>query len=728
MKCKTMTLYRNDECQNARVPRFPLVEVVQNADDLQRVVAYDHVCPMFKQNYRKDDNFIKANCSIFDVDNMESDDPNEWTNPDDIRSRFPEVQFYVSYSRNHMKPKGEKTARPKFHVYFPHKEFTDIQEYRKFKINVCTYFPQFDQNAKDVSHFFFGVLTPQVEYHDGTVLLSDFMQTISVSTSKKDVKTRKKSATTVQAVTTNIIPEGERNSTMYRYALSVLTRWGDVSDEAFRSFNEESCKCVPLLDEKELNSIWKNALTYYRESIKSSRDYVSPEQFNKAHNTFPLALPVVDQETMNSIQKIDKKYRKFTLDIARRLLKAFGITIKFNEMNRQIEIEGLPQQYRGEDSCNILETLMADIANTLRFKRSATPTIHDVFTVIAKENSYHPVIKLLDAEPWDNLDRLTDIFSIMGVNEEFHKTLIKKWALQTIAILYNSEDNPVTAQGVLVLQGEQGIGKTMFFRHLAIHERFFKGGATLDMNNKDSLMSSTKVWICELGEIDSTTKKEQSALKAFLTEQTDRFREPYARNEIVRSRRTSFCGTVNPKWYLRDETGNRRYWTIPVAHIDIAKLTSYSSDWYVQFWRQIKNELQKNPKGYLLTHDEQDKVNNSNADYETEIPSESEFFDTFNVDAPKSAWVWITAAEIALRLNDKYKHLNIRSENIGRQLIPRIQKRIGQEFERKTVNGKRLIHCPPSKTEEAPFDDYGIQAPPIHTEIVSDDTDEEIVF
>lgn len=96
---------------------------------------------------------------------------------------------------------------------------------------------------------------------------------------------------------------------------------------------------------------------------------------------------------------------------------------------------------------------------------------------------------------------------MLDVTDEFYQLLVKKWALQTIAVLYSRQDAPVAAQGVLVLQGAQGIGKTEFFRHLVISTDFFKGGATLDMSNKDSLISATQVWICELGEIDSTTKK-----------------------------------------------------------------------------------------------------------------------------------------------------------------------------------------------------------------------------
>lgn len=343
---------------------------------------------------------------------------------------------------------------------------------------------------------------------------------------------------------------------------------------------------------------------------------------------------------------------------------------------------------------NLLVTIVSDIAYILSFKRVTSSVAQDILHIIASENHYHPVISLLSERSWDNVDRLQTVYEILGLSDNHYQSLVKKWAIQTIAILYNSDDTPVTAEGVLVLQGKQGIGKTQFFRHLAIKDSFFKGGATLDMTNKDSLMSATKVWICELGEIDSTTKKEQSALKAFLTEQTDRYREPYARNEAVRSRRTSFCGTVNPQDYLRDETGNRRFWTIPVEEIDLKKIFELPSEWYVQFWRQILAIYKENPEGYLLTPEEKEFVNRNNREYEQLLFGEDEFMSCVDFQVDKSLWKWQSASEIANLLNEKYKNLRISSAKIGKLLV-RIGERMDMVFERKTVRGKRLILCPP---------------------------------
>ncbi len=104
-------------------------------------------------------------------------------------------------------------------------------------------------------------------------------------------------------------------------------------------------------------------------------------------------------------------------------------------------------------------------------------------------------MELLNKDGWDSIDRLNELYEIMNVTDDFHKILVRKWMLQTIAVLYNSTHNSVTAENMLVLQGAQGVGKTLLFRHLAIKNEFFLSGAVLDMRNKDTLMAATRVWI-----------------------------------------------------------------------------------------------------------------------------------------------------------------------------------------------------------------------------------------
>lgn len=695
-----MTLHYNTICQNEKNAVYPHKSTINSIVDLETVVSYDHVCAEYKDGYRKNSNFIQSNCSMFDVDNTETDNPDEWITPEHVREAFPDVPFYVSYSRNHMKQKGDKAPRPKFHLYFPDTVFTDSQEYSKHKKSVCNYFKKFDQNAKDAARFFFGVPNPKVEFYDGNMLLFDFMQTVSVSE-----ETNQKSTDT--EIKLDNIPEGQRNATMHQYALKVLTRYGADDGTAYQAFRNESQRCSPPLDNSELNQIWNGAVAYYNSDIKINADYVPPELYNLGVMNINFELPIVDYNELLKLCKVKKKKRIFNIDVCRMFLKTFGISIRYNDMSHDYEITAPTTVINGENRFELLATILEDTIIKLAYKRGRKAVIYGILDVIANENRYHPVIDLLKKEPWDNADRLTDLYHIMGISDEFHKVLVRKWLLQTIAILFNSNDKPISSQGILVLQGGQGIGKTEFLRHLAIKNEFFKGGSVLDMKNKDTIISATRVWICELGEIDSTTSKKQSELKAFITEQYDRYREPYARKEVKRLRKTSFCGTVNPTAYLTDETGNRRFWTIPVQSIDLNKVFSSDFEWYTQLWRQIYSEYKQNPMGYLLTNEEQNTLNRSNEKYETLLQGEDEFMTVFDTSADYSLWTnRLTAAQIADELNSRFKSLHISSMSVGKNLIPRIEKRTSKQFERKTIRGRNFILCPPfaeGKTYETPI-------------------------
>lgn len=656
-----MTLHYNTICQNEKNAVYPHKSTINSIVDLETVVSYDHVCAEYKDGYRKNSNFIQSNCSMFDVDNTETDNPDEWITPEHVREAFPDVPFYVSYSRNHMKQKGDKAPRPKFHLYFPDTVFTDSQEYSKHKKSVCNYFKKFDQNAKDAARFFFGVSNPKVEFYDGNMLLFDFMQTVSVSE-----ETNQKSTDT--EIKLDNIPEGQRNATMHQYALKVLTRYGADDGTAYQAFRNESQRCSPPLDNSELNQIWNGAVAYYNSDIKINADYVPPELYNLGVMNINFELPIADYNELLKLCKVKKKKRIFNIDVCRMFLKTFGISIRYNDMSHDYEITAPTTVINGENRFELLATILEDTIIKLAYKRGRKAVIYGILDVIANENRYHPVIDLLKKEPWDNADRLTDLYHIMGISDEFHKVLVRKWLLQTIAILFNSNDKPISSQGILVLQGGQGIGKTEFLRHLAIKNEFFKGGSVLDMKNKDTIISATRVWICELGEIDSTTSKKQSELKAFITEQYDRYREPYARKEVKRLRKTSFCGTVNPTAYLTDETGNRRFWTIPVQSIDLNKVFSSDFEWYTQLWRQIYSEYKQNPMGYLLTNEEQNTLNRSNEKYETLLQGEDEFMTVFDTSADYSLWTnRLTAAQIADELNSRFKSLHISSMSVGKK-------------------------------------------------------------
>lgn len=127
------TLYRSNCLEVPENCTYPHKVEVTGKDSLIEAVKHDYVCAEYQGNYRSNDNFIGSDCLPVDCDNDHSDDPDKWVYPSDVATAFPGVAFAVHYSRNHMKAKGGKAARPKFHVFFAIDRVIEPGQYSEMK-------------------------------------------------------------------------------------------------------------------------------------------------------------------------------------------------------------------------------------------------------------------------------------------------------------------------------------------------------------------------------------------------------------------------------------------------------------------------------------------------------------------------------------------------------------------------------------------------------------------
>ncbi len=598
---------------------YPFPAHIDSLESLKKAAAFDHVCAHYSdgrntkgriiKGYRSKRTFLSANCLPMDCDNtnpnpLEPDIPeNEWKTPSDVATAFPDVPFYVVYSRNHMKEKDGRPARPKFHVYFPIDPVSDIGRYEKLKEQVQIRFPAFDDNALDAARFFFGVDDPKVEYFDGNTLISNLIF-------------RDNSLPAV-------IPSGSRNATLISYAGKVLKRFGD-SDKAYEAYLAGVSRCEEPLDDEEVEQIWKNAVGFFHGTVEADPSYLTPEEFDS---------PDFDGGKMITSEDI------------RTALRKLNISVRLNVITGQVDIQGMPEKYSRSNAPNTLPTLLNDYFSH-RGIHVARQTIDDCLVLIEDENRFNPVEEMLLSTVWDKRDRLTDIQAILSI-DEISMVYVSKWLHQCVAMALNDDSEPYGADGVLVIQAPQGAGKTLFCRTLAVKSDWFAEGMTLDLDNKDSIIQATGKWISELGELDSTLKREQSALKAFLTAGKDTYRQPYAKVAVNKPRRTSFCATVNPKEFLNDETGSRRYWVIQPEKIDVQKLRELDEHWLRQLWAQIYESMYlPNPQGFRLTDDEREKLQKDNEQFSKPLPGEIEILDGLHWEAPIEKWEWKKTSEI----------------------------------------------------------------------------------
>ena len=267
---------------------YPNPVTVTDADTMRQAAAFDHVCAAYKQNYRSVDNFLKADCLPMDCDNDHSDDPDDWLTPFDVAMDFPGVGMIFVYSRSHMKQKGKRGPRPRFHVYFICTETTNSEIYSSWKDRLIADYPYFDDGAKDSARFLFGVKNAVVEVYDGEITIDEFL---ADSFAEWDA---------VQGQ----IPEGSRNKTMSHYAGRIIKRLGNT-EEAHKQFLKEAEKCSPPLDDAELAGIWGSAVKFGAK-VAAQEGYIPPEQYNQDFLLMPEDFSDVGQAIVLSREYMDR--------------------------------------------------------------------------------------------------------------------------------------------------------------------------------------------------------------------------------------------------------------------------------------------------------------------------------------------------------------------------------------------------------------------------------------
>ena len=361
--------------------------------------------------------------------------------------------------------------------------------------------------------------------------------------------------------------------------------------------------------------------------------------------------------------------------------------IRFNEMSHSFELMGFKwiKKVGGVDE---IEVLADEIRAFLHRKYSGTDHRQVVRHLhkIGADNIYNPVKEKLEAVKWDGSDRIDRLCCTLTPLDDFSRLLIRKWLIQCIAMLYN-DNSQYGAEGVLTLQGPEGIGKTSFFRSLVPEVAWFYEGAAIDLENKDSVRRATSRWICEIGECDYTTRKQQSNLKAFITQNEDRDRREYEQHEVHYPRKTSFCATVNNDEFLYDGE-NRRWWVLPITKVDLAALRELHKEVW-QLWAQVKELWTASSQSFRLDATEQQQLAQQNRKFQTKLVYEDVIEETFDWDSDKD--IWEEYSPRRLRAVLEVKNDDVR---LGKTLTRIIKKR---QLECRTLHGYRIVKLPPKK-------------------------------
>ncbi|HKQ68262.1 MAG TPA: virulence-associated E family protein [Polyangiaceae bacterium] len=197
--------------------------------------------------------------------------------------------------------------------------------------------------------------------------------------------------------------------------------------------------------------------------------------------------------------------------------------------------------------------------------------VYDAVRVLAEKIIVNPPRDWLEGLRWDGVRRVDGwLAKYLGAKPSDYVTSVGRWMfISAVARIFKPGCKVDT---MLVLEGPQGLKKSTTMRTI-FSDKWFSD-TPLDLNSKDRFVGLRHNWCHEFAELDALGKAEVARVKSFLSSQSDDFRPPYGKSNVKVERRCIFVGTVNDSEYLRDATGNRRFWPVRCGKIDIAALSA----------------------------------------------------------------------------------------------------------------------------------------------------------
>ena len=209
--------------------------------------------------------------------------------------------------------------------------------------------------------------------------------------------------------------------------------------------------------------------------------------------------------------------------------------------------------------------------------------VFDAVNVVASENKFHPVRDYLDGCTWDGVPRVeTVLIDYLGADDNaYTRAVTRKALVAAVARIYRPG---CKFDYMLTIRGQQGLGKSALIAKLG--GKWFSDSFTT-MQGKDAYEQVQGVWIMEVGELAGMRKAEAETIKLYISKQVDRFRPAYGRRLQEFPRQCIFIGTTNETQFLRDTTGNRRFWVVDTPNKPVKDMwEELTPEMVMQIWAE----------------------------------------------------------------------------------------------------------------------------------------------
>jgi predicted P-loop ATPase len=305
--------------------------------------------------------------------------------------------------------------------------------------------------------------------------------------------------------------------------------------------------------------------------------------------------------------------------------------IRYNELSRAIEVEGeLPWDrpdkfWRDADDAQ-LYGYVADQFGVQFPENRFTKAL----TIVADNRRFNPLRDYIKSLPeWDEVPRVdTLLIDYLGAADTPYTRAVTRATL--IGAISRVLEPGCKFDTVLVLDGKPGIGKSTLLRKLG--GNWFSDSLSLtDVRDKTAAEKIQGVWIMEVGEMQGTRKADVDVLKGFLSRQVDEYRPAYGRVVERHPRTAIICGTTNSTTgFLRDVTGNRRFWPVPVDGGGRLSVWDMTEETRAQIWAEAAMYTAEGENPYLSPEMEKEaeKMQQEAIEYDDREGEVIEYLDT----------------------------------------------------------------------------------------------------